>query len=55
MGAKSTESCLIKVQCVCESNEAILVSKFEHQFSVSQAKTQYQCNQIYELIQFFSF
>ncbi len=40
MGAKSSESCLIKVQCVFESNEAILVSKFEHQFSVSQAKTQ---------------
>ncbi len=44
MCAKSSESCLIKVQCVCESNEAILVSKFEHQFSVPQAKTQYQCN-----------
>ncbi len=54
MGAKSSESCLIKVQCVFGSNEAILVSKFEHQFSVSHAKTQYQYNQIYELIQLFS-
>ncbi len=40
MGAKSSESCLIKVQCVCESNEAILVSKFELQFSGYHAKIQ---------------
>ncbi len=40
MGAKNSESCLIKVHCVCELNEAILVSKFELQFSVSHAKTQ---------------
>ncbi|POC24427.1 hypothetical protein CRN46_07855 [Vibrio vulnificus] len=53
-GSGNSESCLIKVQCVFESNDAILVSKFEHQFSVSHAKTQYQYNQIYELIQFFS-
>ncbi|POC24609.1 hypothetical protein CRN60_09770 [Vibrio vulnificus] len=39
VGAKNSESCLIKVQCVCESNEAMLVSTFEHQFSVSHAKT----------------
>ncbi len=39
MGAKNSESCLIKVQCVFDSNEAIIVSKFEHHFSVSHAKT----------------
>ncbi len=39
MGAKNSESCLIKVQCVCESNEAMLVSTFEHQLSVSHAET----------------
>ncbi len=55
MGAKYSESCLIKVQCVFESNDAILISKFERQFSVSHAKTQYQYNQIYEIIQLFSF
>ncbi len=38
MGAKNSESCLIKVQCVCESNDAMLVSTFEHQLSVSHAK-----------------
>ncbi len=38
MGAKNSEGCLIKVQCVCESNEAMLVSKFELQLSVSHAK-----------------
>ncbi len=38
MGAKNSESCLIKVQCVCESNEAMLVSTFEHQLSVSHTK-----------------
>ncbi|MGR3042643.1 hypothetical protein ABMY36_22045, partial [Vibrio vulnificus] len=54
VGAKNSESCLIKVQCVCESNEAMLVSTFLHQLSVSHAKTQYQYNQIYELIQLFS-
>ncbi len=40
MGAKDSESCLIKAQRVCESNKAILVSKFELQFSVSHAKIQ---------------
>ncbi|HAS8201581.1 TPA: hypothetical protein I7683_23240, partial [Vibrio vulnificus] len=54
VGVKNSESCLIKVQCVFDSNEAILVSKFEHQFSVFHAKTQYQYNQIYDLIQLFS-
>ncbi len=39
MGAKNSESCLINVQCVCASNEAMLVSMFEHQLSVSHAKT----------------
>ncbi len=39
MSAKNSESRLIKVQCVCESNEAMLVSTFEHQLSVSLAKT----------------
>ncbi len=39
MGAKNSESCLIKVQCVCESNEAMLVSTFLHQLSVFHAKT----------------
>ncbi len=38
MGAKSSESCLIKVQCVFGANEAILVSKFELQFSLFRAK-----------------
>ncbi len=42
MGAKNSESCLIEIQCACESNDAILVSKFELQFSVFHAKTQYQ-------------
>ncbi len=50
MGAKNSKSCLIKAQCVCESNEAILVSKFELKFSVSHAKIQSH----YELIQLFS-
>ncbi len=40
MGAKNSECCLISVQCVCESNEAILVSKFELKFSVFHAKIQ---------------
>ncbi len=39
MGAKNSESCLIKVQCVCESNEAMLVSTFLHQLPVFHAKT----------------
>ncbi len=39
MGAKNSEGCLIKVQCVCESNEAMLVSKFEHQLSVFKGKS----------------
>ncbi len=39
MGAKNSESCLIKVQCVFESNKAMLVSTFEHQLSVFHAKT----------------
>ncbi len=38
MGAKNSESCLIKVQCVFESNEAMLVSTFLHLLSVSHAK-----------------
>ncbi len=42
MGAKNSESRLIEVQCVFESNDAILVSKVELQFSVFHAKTQYQ-------------
>ncbi len=42
MGAKNSENCLIEIQCVFESNDAILVSKFELQFSVFHAKTQYQ-------------
>ncbi len=33
MGAKNSENCLIEFQCVCELNEAILVSKSEFQFS----------------------
>ncbi len=42
MGVKNSESCLIKAQCVCQSNKAMLVSKFELQFSVSHVKTQSQ-------------
>ncbi len=38
MDAKNSKSCLIEIQCVCESNEAMLVSTFEHQISVSLAK-----------------
>ncbi|OQK49261.1 hypothetical protein XM77_u0057 [Vibrio vulnificus] len=54
MGAKNSESCLIKVQRVFESNEVMLVSTFEHQLSVSHVKTQSQNIQNYELIQLFS-
>ncbi len=40
MGAKNSESCLIKAQCVCDSKKSVLVSKFELKFSVSHVKTQ---------------
>ncbi len=32
MGAKNSESCLIEIQCACESNEAILVSSLSSSF-----------------------
>ncbi len=32
MDAKTLKSCLIEIQCVCESNEAILVSNLSSSF-----------------------
>lgn len=54
MGVKNSESCLIKAQCGCDSNNASWFQRFCTSFRFLTLKSQYQYNQIYELIQFFS-